>query len=194
MEKKSVYAELLYIGFVTEKGRCKSKGIWKIGYRKQLYCHMVVLNSISNCLNDDEITEKDAQAIKDLFSLCNSEKEIKTVYYTKGNLFEKAKQNNFKIITSNDLNKSNLIINKLLIEITSELLKLLEKKLFLNKQKIYMLIRAAHNLPRYYFNEKEETLCGLCTRISISYQDAVEFSFSNMDEETRLKYEKLIKN
>lgn len=43
MDKYSVFGELLYIGFVCEKGRCRSSGLWKYGYKNILTKHINML-------------------------------------------------------------------------------------------------------------------------------------------------------
>lgn len=65
MEKNSVLGELLYIGFVFEKGRCKHSRIWKRSYTKSLKRHIELLKQATECMqkpfqikDDDDFLKK----------------------------------------------------------------------------------------------------------------------------------------
>ena len=53
MEKNAVFGELLYIGLVFEKGRCKRSGIWNSSYIKSLKIHIGLLIEIAKCMQKE---------------------------------------------------------------------------------------------------------------------------------------------
>lgn len=187
MEKYSLFGELLYIGFVCEKGRCKSSGLWKWGYKRILYKHIVMLKQIIQCILLEGITDQDVSVIKKFIELAQTERDIGKYYPISEHMINLLQECNYSIINSVDPKKCNNNINHLMDEITSEILKLLDKGIIVNKKKLSMLIRAVHNLPRVYLGNDKQTLCSL-EQPAIDFRDAIEYSFSNMDKDTKQKY------
>ncbi|MDQ2088217.1 hypothetical protein RBH29_17475 [Herbivorax sp. ANBcel31] len=189
MEKYSVFGELLYIGFVCEKGRCKSSGLWKWGYKKILYKHIVLLKHMIQCILVNKVTENDSYVLKKIVLLIQKEKHIGRYYPIKEEILTKLHECNYSIINSVDLGVSIKNINLLMSDIINEILELLDRGVFVDKKKITMLIRALHNLPRVYLKKNLQTICDL-NQPSIEYKDAIQYAFSNMDENTKQKYKK----
>lgn len=189
MDKISTFGELLYIGFNYEKGICKSKGVWKFGYKESLKKHLVFLRGIVIRINIDEVTEEDNNILINLRKLCESNKGLKRIYFSTPNL--ESKLNSRLVI--NKINNNHYyekVINKLMLEMIEELLTALNDKP-INKKKVHMLLRALHNLPRFYFNIKNKTFYNL-QGLAISYVDAVKYSFDNMDDVFKEKHKKLL--
>ena len=189
MEKYSLFGELLYLGFVCEKGRCKSSGFWKLGYKRILHKHIVLLSKLIQCILVSEISDNDALILKKFIESIQTEKDIIKYYPINEDTMKKLHDSNYSIITSIDSDRCNNNINLLMNDITTEILELLDHKFFLNKKRIAMLIRALHNLPRVYLGKGLHTLCNI-EQPAIDYKAALEYSFNNMDEDTRQRYRK----
>lgn len=189
MEKYSLFGELLYLGFVCEKGRCKSSGFWKLGYKRILHKHIVLLSKLIQCILVSEVSDNDALILKKFIESIQTEKDIIKYYPINEDTMKKLQDSNYSIITSIDSDRCNNNINLLMNDITTEILELLDHKFFLNKKRIAMLIRAIHNLPRVYLGKGLHTLCNI-EQPAIDYKAALEYSFNNMDEDTRQRYRK----
>ena len=75
MEKNAVFGELLYIGLVFEKGRCKRSGIWNRSYIKSLKIHIGLLIEIAKCMQiirllGDILSELDKGFRRDKEKIC----------------------------------------------------------------------------------------------------------------------------
>ena len=189
MEKYSLFGELLYLGFVCEKGRCKSSGFWKFGYKRILHKHIILLRQLIQCILVSEISDNDALILKKFIESIRTEKDIIKHFPLNGETIRKLQDSNYSIITSIDSDRCNNNINLLMNDITTEIIELLDHKFFLNKKRIAMLIRAIHNLPRVYLGKGLHTLCNI-EQPAIDYKAALEYSFNNMDEDTRQRYRK----
>lgn len=187
MDKFSAFGELLYIGFRYEKSRCKSRGLWKFGYKKRLTEHLEFLKSIINRLDVGEISDEDYHVFTNLKRLCENNKDLKRIYFNDSSIENKLKSN----LILNETNNFNhqQTINNLMLELVEHLLLTLKSKPT-DKAKAHMLLRALHNLPRFYFNQSD-SLYGFQNQ-GISFDDATEYSISNMDEGFRHKFKGLI--
>lgn len=167
--------ELLYIGFVAEKGRC-SKRIWGYRYRKTLEMHLSILLELTDVLLD----KSDVNVIINKFDkICKSNSEIGKFYNYSldiGNILWEDKNTDFC--------KIDQLMKNILNELNDEL-----KGFRVNKRRVYALLRSIHNLPRVYLSESDDTLCNLKLP-SISENDALMYSYQNMEEMDRKKYEK----
>lgn len=187
MEEFSAFGELLYIGFRYEKSRCKSKGLWRFSYKKRLMEHLEFLKSIIYRLDVGGISDEDYHIFTNLKRLCESRKDLKRIYLNDSSIENKLKS---KLISNktNHLNHQQTI-NNLMLELVEHLLLTLKSKPT-DKAKAHMLLRALHNLPRFYFSQSE-SLYGFQNQ-GISFDDATEYSFSNMDEGFRSRFKGLI--
>lgn len=190
MDKISTYGELLYIGFNAEKGRARSQGFWKIGYKSSLVNHMTFLRKIIVRMNVNEFDNNDKELMVAFLELCKNDKSIGKFY----NLSPEEERSlrscdDFVFFNINSENCNNTL-NNLMLEMVEDLLETLRNSP-IDKEKIYILIRSLHNLPRLYLNEKSETLFNL-RQPSISYEDAIKYSLDNMDNITKNKYLKYI--
>lgn len=188
MDKISVFGELLYIGLVAEKGRCKSKGIWKYGYKRNLYIHMTMLCKICECIQEETVSDKDSIILREFLKFWKTESDIRRFYPIKPQALEELMLKEFEIFEAFDKKKYNGSISRLMSAMIKDVLELLDKGIFVNKSKISMLLKALHNLPRYYLGRNIHTLCEL-SQPSIEYEEAIEYSLQNMDEEARQKYQ-----
>lgn len=190
MERYSVYGKLLYLGYRYEKGRC-STGRWKRKYRDEVYRHLLFLKKVLELM-----MEKSAEADEIMLMTFRdfSEKEENTgkhyLLSLKGSeILDKEKN----LIFTEEEDISNKFIDFLMYEMTNDCLNEL-KKTFVNKRKIHMLLRALHNLPRVYLWKNVDALCNVCNGLEISPCEAIEYSFANMDTETKKYYTDLARS
>ena len=176
MYMQDVIGELLYIGIVAEKGRCYGTR-WKFGYKKNLKEHIIALNELQKCL---QITDEELlyRTIRNFIMLCEKNHEIGKFYSFSDKQIEKV-----KIV--NGYERVNRLINELFYDLLIEI-----KKTYIHKRKVYDLLCALHNLPRVYLGNEKETLCNLMQH-NISEEDAIKYSFSNMNSSMRKKYQHL---
>lgn len=190
MEKYSVLGELLYIGFVCEKGRCKSSGIWKRSYMESVKKNVSILKWITECMLDVFDIENDNLLLR---NICNELKFDKTLGYVypffeiliilvidKNIITECKKENEHKEVIQ--------LIDKMLDDISHELNKKFKK----NKKLIKRLFFALHNLPRVYLNT-DDLLRPSHKRMGIDSATAIEYCKSSMDLYMLWKYEEYIK-
>lgn len=100
MEKYAVYGELLYLGYVYEKGRCPSGGFCKCGYKKRLYTHMILLKNIILCMLNADVTKSDMQMIKQFAVFIVEEDEIGKYYPVSKEVKELFSARDYMIISS----------------------------------------------------------------------------------------------
>ena len=173
MNKQDVIGELLYIGLVAEKGRCSGQS-WRLGYKKSLKRHIMLLRKFSEVL----MNERDAdEVLQELVILCKKNHDIGKFYNISSSIYDirwEENETNFGLI--------NRFIRDILSDISCEL-----NKLSVNKKKVYLYIRIAHNLPRVYLGKDKKTLCNI-HQAAISESDAIQFSYQNMSEHERERY------
>ncbi len=170
---EDVVGELLYIGFVAEKGRCY--GIkWKSNYKKTLTNHIYLLKELLDLLIENDETHIDSQ-INNFINKCKENYEIGKFYNFKGNNMD-------SFIHGLSYDEINCLIKMMLDDLLSEL-----DKIIVSKRKIYDLLCSLHNLPRVYLGKGKETLCDI-NQEAISVKDALEYSYKNMSIELREKY------
>lgn len=186
MEKYSVYGELLYLGFVYEKGRCVSRGLWRFGYRRKLYKHISMLKKIITCMLNANITQDDTLMIEQFAKFITKEREMGKYYPLTKQVQECFLISKYSLISSVDDSKNYKQVNNLMLSLVNEVLKQLEN-VAVNKRKVAMLLRALHNLPRVYLERNAITLCNI-NQPGIECSDALNYSFGNMDEATKRKY------
>lgn len=170
---QDIIGELLYIGIVAEKGRCYGMR-WKFGYKRILKRHIIALSQLQKCLKISD-KELSCSIINDFFVICEKNSEIAKFY-------------NFSVKKIDELmlGKSYEKINQFMNELFCDLLKEINKP-NINKRKVYDLLCALHNLPRVYLGSEKETLCNLKQQ-AISEEDAIKYTFDNLDTSLRNKY------
>ena len=177
MNIQNIIGELLYIGIVAEKGRCYKK-VWRFGYKRILYKHVAALNELQKCLSssDEKLVKS---VIEDFISLCNKNYEIGKFY-------------NFsdKEIGELHIGINSRVVDQIMDGLFLDLITEIQKK-FIQKRKVYDLLRALHNLPRVYLVNNRDTLCELMQN-PISEQDAIKYAFDNMDLSMKNKYQHLL--
>ena len=191
MEKNAFFGELLYIGFVIEKCRCRSSGFWKRRYNKTLITHLRILKKLAERLNHVSISSQDYGVLQEFTEVCKNNPNIGKYYNFSPCISTKIQESDDTLLSYVDYSSDNQI-NKLIIDLIDDALFYLNEKIFINKKRIYYLIRSLHNLPLYYVKENQ-SLIGSC-RTPTSKKVALESSFSivNMDDETRIKYAHLL--
>lgn len=180
MTRQDVIGELLYIGFVAEKGRCYGQR-WKIGYKKTVKKHIHMLYRLSDLMCNDR--EDINLVMIDFVKLCDNSTaigkfypiadSIKTQIYSQGVNWEEG-----------GYNYNN--IDKLIQVLMDDLLQSINK-FKVNKKEVYNIFRVLHNLPRVYLGDEKQTFCNLNQR-KISEHDAMEFARLNMEGRYKERY------
>ena len=184
MERNSVLGELLYIGLLFEKGRCKGRGIWKHSYTKSLKKHVELLKKIAEQMQGQFQIEEDNIYLINVCNEIQNDRELKRYYpFDKVPTIGKKES---KITGCEDENRHIEIIS-LIINLLDDILLELDKGLRKDKEKICKMIFSLHNLPRVYLNKKEQTLCSL-GQDSITSDEALEYSKLSMDEDMLSNY------
>lgn len=189
IEKNAVLGELLYKGFVCEKGRCKSHGVWKRTYTKSLKKHINLLNEIAICMQKKFEKEEDNIFLRKIYNEIQCDDVLRKVYQS-NKAVDELNMKKFVITDCNNENKHIKVITlilKLLEDVSFELDKGLKK----DKEKISRLLFSLHNLPRVYLNEEVYTLYSL-GRSGIEIDDALKYSKAWMNEEMLHVYKELL--
>lgn len=190
MEKYATMGEILYIGFVCEKGRCTPNHIWKFNYGRVLKKHMQVMHQLLYSMMYGTIEDNNF-TIKEAIKTIQQEPMLKKFYPFEANSISQDDKYLVMYIDTIEERTNYQSINKLMLSLIEELLQELKKTLFIDKSKIYMLIRVLHNLPKVYLGNKTSTLCNLKI-IGITAKEAMEYACLNMDEDTKKRYQTYI--
>lgn len=185
MIKQDVIGELLYIGFVAEKGRIGGK--WKIGYKRELHTHLLVLSRLIDALSDKTVNMN--CLIKDFLRISGKYKCIRKSYPFSEEMLSRIKKED--IIWEEDSNDYNEIVILMQALITDALCEI--NRSFTNKKKVNYIIRSLHNLPKVYLGKGKETLCKL-NQNNISIEDAMQYSYQNMDKLNKEKHAPFMQN
>lgn len=142
---------------------------WKWGYKKILQKHIIALYELQSCLQlrDEHLVYK---FIQKFFKICDENYEIGKFY----SLYDKN-------IDGLYIGENDVLINKLMSELFDELLKEIHK-MCIHKRKVYDLLCALHNLPRFYFEKESLYKLGQC---AISHNDAITYSLNNMNDKVK---------
>jgi len=187
MEKISLFGELLYNGFVIEKCRCKSTGFWKIGYKNTLMLHLKILKKLTECLLVADICGHDLDVLCEFAQICLDNPKIGKYHAITPEIFEKMINKDASLLVHVD-DKNDDKINQLIICLIDDALFYLNEKWLVNKKKIYMTMRALHNLPACYLKHGQSVNGSYRKRISKEIALAASFNTLNMDDEMRAKY------
>ncbi|TYQ13257.1 UNVERIFIED_CONTAM: hypothetical protein Cloal_4323 [Acetivibrio alkalicellulosi] len=140
-------------------------------------------------MEDNKYTEKDSDLIKYFIKLCKDKKEIGCFYNIHDDfLFKFEKSIGTNIDISSNCVEGSIIIN-FMNDLVTELADLLKHKLFVDRKRIHLIIRTLHNLPRYFL-DNPKTLVHDLKHMGIDFRSAIDYSFGNMDQEMKVRYEK----
>ena len=173
MNKQEIIGELLYIGFVAEKGRCYNR-MWQPSYRKVIRKHIDIMNMLNDVLIDNADFDV---VLREFIVICNSNREIGKFYNFEMDVNKLELDNNYI-----DYPKVNMLMQELIKALDKEV-----NKVIINRKEIYSLFCSLHNLPRVYLGKDKKTLCKL-GQISISEEEALKYSYQNMNIKERQKY------
>lgn len=183
MYKQDAIGELLYIGFVAEKGRCYGR-IWNFGYKKTLKIHVNILFDLANSLFEARTDVNNI--IAEFVGICDNHSEIGKFYNISKEMKAMIKHGKISWEEGCSYHK----INQLMLFLLEDLLKKLDN-FMIKKEDIYHIFNILHNLPRVYLGEKKETICKL-NQVNISEEEALNYAFQNMDIIFREKYNQLM--
>lgn len=174
MDIQEIIAEIIYIGIVAEKGRCYN-AYWSFAYKKTLKLHIKSLYKLSLLLDKPSLDA--VSAVNEFISLSSSHPEISRFYS-----FQKERIFVTDITISHKKFRRAFCVLKILF---SDLLDELNKCLP-NKEKVYYMLNALHNLPRVYFNGGK-SLCGI-SKCHINENEALTYSFLDLNSTLRQNY------
>lgn len=186
--KNNIYAQILYRGFVCEKGRVYSQ-LWKYSYRSILELQVDLWKKILSRMADNTYTDEDSDLLKYFIKLCRDKKEIGEFYNIQADFLseiEKSIDSSMKKV--GNCNEGIIIIN-FMNDLVTELADLLKHKLFVDRKRIHLIIRTLHNLPRYFLDNSKTFIHDL-KDMAIDFRSAIDYSFGNMDQEMKARYEK----
>lgn len=166
VNKHFFLGEALYRLSVYEKGRCNpSKIWWTKKYVTQLVNSINFMGEMIQSLSDENITPYDYEIVRKII-------ESKKMLCFNEALLNQLKENNYDLSSIDNLS-SYKEVNQLMSNIIEQLkqtIKLLNKK---NKQKIWYLLQALHNLPRVYLSPRQESMFNYPSS-SITFDVALE--------------------
>ena len=143
--------EALYRLSVYEKGRCTpSKIRWTQKYVTQLVSSINLMDEMVESLFDGNITSRDYEIV----SKCIERKEI---FCFNEVLLNQWEENNYSLSSIHNLlpyKEVNQLMGNI-IEQLKQAVNSLNKK---NKEKIWYLLQALHNLPKVYLNSQQKSV------------------------------------
>lgn len=184
MNKFSLYAEILYLGFVYEKGRVHRKR-WNVIYKRMLRKQLQLWSNIVLLMRDIPFSENDRAVLEDFLRLCEGDKKILAIYKIVSEKIIGFERNGFADITpGKGQNEESKVLIGLLHDLLGELDKEMEAVFFMPGEKAYYILRALHNVPRYFFYERQSE--HLSTRIN--FQNAVSYCLSSLKQPLKQTY------
>jgi len=87
--------------------------------------------------------------------------------------------------------RESMVILELMDELVAELRKLLKARLFVKWYQIHVVLRALHNLPRYFLHPTATGLFGI-KNASVDFRHAIDYAMDNMDQSMRSRYKKYL--
>jgi hypothetical protein len=188
MDKNTIYSEILYLGFVFEKGRI-SKKKWSLIYKKHLGKQIVLWNKAISLMNDVQMTEEDVFFFKNFIEFCECSNEVKNIYSCTYPRIKEYEKINFADVTSvQDHSAESKVLIKLMNDMICEIDTLLAlNKLFTPVKEIYILLNALHNIPRFF---RDQPIDG---KNKIDFKMTIEYTLSNMNDQRRSKYSSILK-
>lgn len=175
----SYYYQILDMGIGYEKGGGRGR-CWRIGEKKRIskevFLWINLLEFISAEENGIDCSERLFQEIERLCS------KYKFPHY------QKVLEKKWELINSNDRFETTKDEERNIRSLMKTLLLEMQKKLhvYKGKEEVYSILRILHNLPKAMHGKN---ILDEYSRI-LSYEGAMSFSRSWMDEEKRKKYEK----
>ena len=186
MNKNSLYAAILYSGFVSEKGHIYRLK-WNIFYKKVLSKELKLWSDIITRMKDPRLNEEDFNLLNEFINLCNKNNKIKRNHIVGYELVRELKLINYKSLIEGSKNPKDKIIIELLEVLIADSNNILnEQGILIPGKKLFVYIRALHNLPRYFFNSQLGKDLSSKTNLDLT----LEYTFSNLDEINKKKYSK----
>ncbi len=183
MDKNTLYAEILYLGFVFEKGRV-SKKKWSLIYKKHLGKQIVQWNKAVSLMNDVQTTEEDVSFFKNFIEFCECSNEFIKIYSCTYSRLKEYEKINFADVTSVlDHSAESKVLITLMRDLICETTVLLaSNKLWIPVEEVYIRLNALHNIPRFF---SDQPIDG---KNKIDFKITVEYTLSNMNDQMKSKY------
>ena len=191
MDKKALYAEILYLGFVSERNRILADNYF-FSLKKVLNIEFELWHSVISLMNYKELKEKDKIFFKYFVEICKKNQRIYDNHKIGCEQIQRMQKSDYSELTlSYDNDKEDKIIINIMNDLVNQLLDVLnENYLIINKRKIYNILRAVHNLPRYFLKKitQQSPEIEAFEYSGIDFKDAIDYSFLNMDDSMKMKY------
>mgnify|MGYP004486893807 CR=1 FL=1 len=143
MKLESTLGELLYIGFVAEKGRCYEKK-WSRSYKKTIRIHIQQLIKINELFyNESEATE----VINHFIFICTENNQIGKFYCVCKDI-KKIKWDKINYRCQKIWKLMNALLSDVNIEIN---------KMFVDWKRVYMLLCVVEEAMRFSFLQRRDT-------------------------------------
>jgi len=186
MRKNSLYAAILYSGFVSEK-RHIYRLKWNIAYKRTLRAELKLWSDIVDRMKVTQLQEDDFKSFHEFLTLCNKNKRIMRNHIAGYDLVNEMSCDNFRNLNQGTSNPKEKIILDLLEDLISDSINTLNTSgLLIPGKELSEYIRALHNLPRYFFYFPLERKYAPRT----SFELTLEYTYSNLGEINRIKYSK----
>lgn len=187
MEKYTTLSELLYVGLVFEKGRCKSSGVWKMSYRKSLLNHIELLYKIAICMISDSTLEEINSLLQDILTQIKKNSILRLHYPITAHSISIWEKDEW-IITYVEKRNDCIGVYNLMVYLLEDLLTELKKTFRKDKKRVSMIITSLHNLPRVSLDASYETLCNL-KMDGVSPGEVLEYANLSMDSDAKIRYQ-----
>ncbi len=184
MEKNRVLGELLYTGFLCEKMRSAKRRKRK----KQSLEHIKILREILLCMMEGEQSGRDAEVLQELWKFVCENQYFWERYRFTTDVKNEFASNNFALITSVDESFLQENVNELMLCMLDEVIENLSK-FFVDRNHVWHLLHALHNLPRVYLTQNLPTLCQR-GEVRINPETALQYAQSSMDDSMIEKYKR----
>lgn len=152
VDKQFFIGEALYILSVYVKGGVPAKIWWRKKYIDWLKNSINFMDEMIQSLSDKNITSRDYEIVKRII-------EGEGIFRFNEPLLEQWKENNYSLSPIKNLSSYEEVNQQMssIIEQLNHTVKSMNKK---NKQKMWYLLQALHNLPKVYLRSQQESMFG----------------------------------
>lgn len=184
MNKNTLYAMILYSGFVGEKGRLYTLK-WNLKYKSILKTELGLWTNIVERMKDQSVTDADFKMLDLFLEVCNRRKVILRNHSVGYERVMKVREMGYLDITTNVSDPEETVIIELLEQLLRDASDCLQQsKFIIPGTKLSEYVRVLHNLPRYFFTDELEQR----DLVGTSFDETLEYMWSNTGELTKAKY------
>lgn len=174
----TILAEILYVGFCFEKGRVYTNYL-KPWYKKKLKSQVEIWVKLISIIDKPKLEREDYIIIEELKKMSRSYGFKHYDAYISSIDFSSLDN----VLQTNPFSDRQKELIKFIMVLLQDLQKVL--KGYCKRKEVFFLLRTLHNLPKALFTEDE--LINKSQR-ALCCDDAINYAFSNMSDEMKLKY------